>query len=105
MLLLLLVVLLCFLANGHLLHHLGLAGGGRAGRGGRGTSLLLEDLPELERLVGGCLTCKLAMFLGMTREEGMDSPAVASICPSGLRQECSTRLSWAGISTLRTRVG
>ena len=33
------------------------------------------------------------------------SPAVASICPSGLRQLCSTRVSCAGISTLRTSVG
>lgn len=32
-------------------------------------------------------------------------PAVASIWPSGLRQLCRTRVSWAGISTLRTRVG
>lgn len=32
-------------------------------------------------------------------------PAVASICPSGLRQLCRTRVSWAGISILRIRVG
>jgi hypothetical protein len=31
--------------------------------------------------------------------------AVASIWPSGLRELCKTRLSWAGISTLRTSVG
>jgi hypothetical protein len=32
-------------------------------------------------------------------------PAVASIWPSGLKQLCNTRVSWAGISTLRTSVG
>jgi hypothetical protein len=36
---------------------------------------------------------------------GKYSPAVASICPSGLRQLCNTLVSWAGISTFRTRVG
>jgi hypothetical protein len=37
--------------------------------------------------------------------EREESPAVASICPSGLRQLCNTRVSWAGISTFRTSVG
>jgi hypothetical protein len=31
--------------------------------------------------------------------------AVASVCPSGLRQECKTLLSWAGISTFLTSDG
>lgn len=39
------------------------------------------------------------------KKGGRNLPVVANICPSGLRQLCSTRVSWAGISTLRTRVG
>lgn len=39
------------LADGHLLDHLGLAGGGRAASGGC-AGLLLKDLPELEGFIG-----------------------------------------------------
>lgn len=46
----------------------------------------------------------LCQCMGNTGRQA-DLPAVASICPSGLRQLCRTRLSWAGISTFLTRVG
>ena len=48
---------------------------------------------------------RLVAFLTGGGLRSRHSPAVASIWPSGLRQLWSTRLSWAGISTLRTRVG
>jgi len=42
----------CPLADGHLLDHVGLARGTSAASTDATTGLLLEDLPELERLVG-----------------------------------------------------
>ena len=43
---------LVLLSNGHLLGHIALAARPTAAETGRGASLLLEELPELEALVG-----------------------------------------------------
>jgi hypothetical protein len=71
------VVVVCPLADGHLLDHVGLAGGTSATGANATTGLLLEDLPELERLVGSYVFREL-MF-NRTVEYHKCLPAVASI--------------------------
>ena len=73
--------LMTFLADGHLLDHVWLARRACYSCRGASTVLLLEDLPELQTLIGSYT--RLVRVIGRRWD---NLPAVASICPSGLRQ-------------------